>query len=312
MTELLHEHVLTVSGDQTEVAPYRDVFFTPSDEPDTEKTLTPDIDAFRRHGPHLKAHEYVEAFPTSNGVATELIRDDSALDIMGLLVDVLETQQKDPVDVIIGDDVSGRIPTLIVDRFLKLAQAGGHVDTIPRTFFMASGHHVSSPGTFDNGLSWEENRQIAEDLWSGNLTEHATKIAGEFAVSRAMLITEIVSSGISIERLESAFANNDIETLRKVVGGEAIYLKGHGSETAGRKAVGVEKYSPEAISRRAPEFESEKVRLLRSFISEYTKALYVAVIGEAPPELSGFTHVYAAKPKDVSMRDSVQKPEELD
>lgn len=59
--------------------------------------------------------------------------------MIGFAEDLLRTHSEKPIDILVGDDVSGRVPTLIAHRFLRLAQAGSHIETVPRTFFMASG-----------------------------------------------------------------------------------------------------------------------------------------------------------------------------
>lgn len=185
--------------------------------------------------------------------------------------DILEQHMESPIDVIVGEDVSGRVPTLITHRFLRLAAAAGEIETVPQTYFMASGI---------NNTDDPVRRREVEQRWRKNLTEQAGNIIGTQSVESVVIITDTVDRGTSIDRIESAFRNVGVMTTRKVLG--TGWLRGDYSVNPSRTAVGVVKFPGGATSHRRSRsmgFDGEKVGALRHFIDDYAGALYAAVLG---------------------------------
>lgn len=184
--------------------------------------------------------------------------------------DIMTDEMIEPFDLIVGDDVSGRIPTLIMHRFLREARASGHLDEVPATVFMASG----STGS----IIQEEARNLETD-WVEKLQDHAGKVLGRVAAKKVLILTEVVFSGRSIERLKSAFNAHGVYAQPCVTPRiQALYL-GRGSCARDRQLVGVEKHPPQATTRRIPFFDSRESAKLRHFLNDYAVAIHGAIFG---------------------------------
>jgi hypothetical protein len=179
--------------------------------------------------------------------------------------DLLSEHQRRPIDAIVGDDVSGRVPTLIAHRLFRQALVGGYVDSVPRTLFMTSGRLDSIP---------RNSKDEIDNKWSENLRAHVGLIIGAMTVRRAMVLTEVVGTGRSVSRITEAFRSNGVEDTDYAVSGEALYLCGHGSSNIDRRIVGVEKYPPEPVSRRHADFDGIESAKLRHFLDDYASAIY--------------------------------------
>ncbi len=157
-------------------------------------------------------------------------------------------------ELMVGDDVSGRVPALLTYYSLLMAKERGMVGSVPATHFMTSGH------------IGDENR-TREKEWRKNLTQHAGQLVGEIGVRQVLIVTEIKSSGKSLRRLKQAFEVYGIEANYIIFG--TGHLNGQGSRTPDRQAVGVEKYPPQAVSRRHPEFQAPVTSDLRQYLKEF-------------------------------------------
>ncbi|HVW23198.1 MAG TPA: hypothetical protein VHB51_01805 [Candidatus Saccharimonadales bacterium] len=184
--------------------------------------------------------------------------------------EVLTDHNHNPYDVLVGDDVSGRLPTLITHHFLRLAQAGGHTETMPHTYFLTSGM------TRDYS-----DEQVA--LWKHNLGMAARAIVAANHASRIAIMTETVSSGRSMARLVESFDSQRGVTAHAYNMQSATYLGGPGDDNRTRVALGVEKYIPEPFSRRHPSFSGEKASRLRHFLADYAAVIYQDIFNEPAP-----------------------------
>lgn len=174
-----------------------------------------------------------------------------------------------PFDAMVGDDVSGRIPTLIAHRFLRLAYTAGHVDTVPRTFFMAA-------GPLDLRTSFFQYMRNIEQLASRNIMS--------YGLTNVLLVSEIRGSGSSLARMSSAFTTNPNCSVSSMVTGGGIYLGGKDKPNKTRALLGVEKYLPDALTRREYDYDAEGGARLRLFLADYTDYIYKLVVQEDPPE----------------------------
>lgn len=173
----------------------------------------------------------------------------------------IERQKNNPVDAIVGDDVSGRILTLITHRVLRLAVGAGQISEAPKTYFMASGAIRDDVGT-------------TERNWGSNMSEHVQGISRHNDLNSVLVITEIVSSGKSVDRLKMAFKSQGIKAgyvSPRIATGNRLHLN---QRNPARIGIGVEKHPPEPISRRVREFDGQRVHDLRKFLDEYSLAVY--------------------------------------
>jgi hypothetical protein len=217
----------------------------------------------------LRQHPYLiqgegQDFRVIPNKMTYHVNIDKIVDIGSLL---LNQHARNPIDLLVGDDVSGRIPTLIAHRLLRYAREDGLVDTPPRTVFMASGNKPKTRNLY--------SRWSTERTWQKNLHDHAKQLVATHATNRVVIITENVSKGKSIRRLEDAFEVSGVKDVSRLnFISKELYLNGTEVVSDDRKAVGVEKYPPEATSRRHPEFDGAKSAGLRHFLDDYSEAIY--------------------------------------
>jgi hypothetical protein len=179
----------------------------------------------------LEADPFVLGHPESKIVNSLIYYLDEMAEAQKAIVD---EHCENPIDVIIGDDVSGRIPTLITHRFLRLAHAAGHIDTVPHTMFMASGNvmQFSDPDG-------------AEQAWRKNLTAYAGLILGQIAAKNVKVITDLVVTGDSVDRLKTAFSAQGVEASHRAIL-TGLYLRGYKQD---RRLVGVKKHGQDPVVR---------------------------------------------------------------
>lgn len=189
---------------------------------------------------------------------------DGFSDLARFEMSIVSYHNSRPIDLIIGDDVSGRVPTLITHRFLRLAKAGGHVNYMPQVAFMTSGH----------------SRHEVNGPWQRKLTQHAGYLAGKTTIDRALIITECVATGASVGRIKNALTAHGVEVDYRTAHTPYLF-----SKDLDRAAVGVEKFPPEPTSRRHPSFDHQRVAGLRYFLRDYTDALYADVYNEHPSKV---------------------------
>lgn len=117
--------------------------------------------------------------------------------IRDLIEQSWEKIQAGSYDLIVGDDISGRLPTLVMSKFInRVNEAQGH-DRVPTKFFTGS-THIRNKIEFDmkKGL-------IGGMLRIGELDMDKTK--------EALVVTDAISSGSSIEPIAKALKAEGIE-----------------------------------------------------------------------------------------------------
>lgn len=233
----------------------------------------------------LDTHPYVYE-SGRGGIASELLEQDGYDSLKFFGESIIDSNSRTPIDAIIGDDVSGRVPTLMAHHIIRYVQAAGQAETIPRTFFMASGR-----SRVDG-----KNADCSEIKWYENIIGHAEKLVLAYGLQRVLFITEITGTGKSINRLMDSFLELRVKAMHISEGSGMLYLGGQGNPCADRSATGVEKFPPEPVSRRLTGLDSQKVNLQRSFIADYSRILYMAITGEKPPSLEGYAPVYSTEP----------------
>jgi len=178
---------------------------------------------------------------------------------------VLEAHEEQPIDLIVGDDVSGRVPTLITHSVFRLAKAAGHIDTVPRFSFLAAGYPPI-------GHSPDES------LWDENLRQHVRVLLGKISAENVLIMTDQICWGRSINRIRHAFMANSVDpnyipaqmpTLDEL---QKLYPK-----TRDRVVVGVEKSLPKPITHLHPAYNREEAAALRHFLHDYSGALYRSI-----------------------------------
>jgi hypothetical protein len=97
-----------------------------------------------------------------------------------------------------------------------------------------------------------------------------------------LVVTEQVGTGDSVARLKDAFTAHGVDASHIEMPISFAGLNGIGGSSQ-RQSVGVERHTPEPVSRRHPSYDSEGARGLRSFIDDYTKVLYTKIFGTNPP-----------------------------
>ena len=218
--------------------------------------------------PHevIQEHPYIET--SGSAVARELVAEGAFASMVQWQQDIFEEHLQMPVDMLVGDDVSGRVPTLITHRFLQLALLRGRVDRAPSTVFVAS-------GMVNNGLT---NADKTKELWRANTQGRAAEIFGRVSASRVMVVTELSVSGESLGRIKEAFSASGVKVSSTMPSeGHLLHLRDMKSERDSRLAIGVEKSPPEATSRRISKFDGQKSARLRRFLDDYAIALYDTV-----------------------------------
>lgn len=185
-----------------------------------------------------------------------------------------KTHQRRPIDFLVGDDVSGRYPTLMTHRYLRLAQAAGHIDTVPETYFLASGRDDHVYGD-----------TVTADLWQDNLRERAKAIIGKRVTPSVLIVTELMTSGSAVGRIRDAFEDNLAFVNWRVV--STPYTDTHTSPE--RRALGVEKSVPQATSHRHPYLRGRTVAQLRYFLHDLTEHLFMYNNGQPAPATQPFS-----------------------
>ncbi|HVW23199.1 MAG TPA: hypothetical protein VHB51_01810 [Candidatus Saccharimonadales bacterium] len=181
----------------------------------------------------------------------------------------------EPFDVIVGDDVSGRIPTLLTHYVLKMAAAAGYCDTVPPVYFMASGQQ-RAVGKF------------TREIWQENLDKAAKKIIIASNAKIVALITEYIATEETIKNLKDTFEKiPGVYTHKYVLNEPYIYLGGPPSEPAHKQAaravVGVEKIRPMPFSYRHPDFNGRHTAEFRNFLGDVAATVFENMYDEPAP-----------------------------
>lgn len=187
---------------------------------------------------------------------------------------VIDMHAKKPIELLVGDDISGRTPTLIARKLLQQSHAAGLTENAPPTVFMSSGilHFIS-----DNPDAFEEER------WQNNLTDWAWSIYAKYQPTNALIVTDTKASGDSIYRIKMALYNTgiSISSINELIAAYEFYLK---KKPVDKQAVGLEKRGISPTTFRRPDFDGDKAAKLRAFIDEYSKYLFKIVADQRQEE----------------------------
>lgn len=225
----------------------------------------------------IGVHPYAVDTPLEDwSLARNLVRSSNFGDIAKFGQRLIAEHAYEPFDLLVGEDVSGRVPTLIAHRLFRLAAAGGHVESVPETVFMASGQ-------LDNYIPEKgKKRDKIETEWTRNLSAYAQRLVGTVPVNRVAIVTEIIGSGASVARLRKAFSDQRAEVVVFNADLWNLYLGHSRGCLTSRNAVGVEKNPPKATSHRRPDFNGSESAKLRLFLDDYSKALYARLFESDP------------------------------
>lgn len=116
--------------------------------------------------------------------------------------------------LILGDDVSGRIPTLILSEVIKSTYEK-HGNTLPLTRFVAGGYHISSKYDSESKDQLERRMLGTEQLVRSYVKEMKARDSG----ARALLITEGISYGAALNDLLDGIKRVGIDLDVAAVGG---------------------------------------------------------------------------------------------
>lgn len=181
--------------------------------------------------------------------------------------DFLQEHRDNPIDLIIGEDVSGRAPTLLTHYFLKLAFQNQDIESVPRVAFIASGL-LQYPKIFDMP-------RRKEKVWQRNINRRVRTIIDTESDTRVVILTERVSSGNSMRRILDAVHYAGVGDVQCRVAKNFPYL-GDRMETGegDRKFTGVEKDIPRPVCKRRRDFNAEEVASFRRFLKFYAELIY--------------------------------------
>lgn len=140
--------------------------------------------------------------------------------IKKMLEPVLENIKNSDYQLLIGDDASGRIPTLIVRKFINDAYKHASQPSIP-TRFIAGAKADSSTRRKDSideerttpySFHQHEERELLKEEKKEKVKAYITNLkdVSTVSISNALVVTELIESGNSLLPLTKALQENDI------------------------------------------------------------------------------------------------------
>lgn len=190
-------------------------------------------------------HEFSKnQIPTQENINNKEIESLKA-PIQDLLGQLRESINKGEYRILIGDDVSGRIPTLIFREVLEDIYSENGFSK-PKTMFL-TGLKIDSPKELQEKAEMANQhltKYYSEDLNPTGLEGVKNKvfrlvdqiIASHLSNRKVLLITDFVSSGMALEYITAALRNSGIsfdiatiglsgdrESLEKKLGGRIFY-----------------------------------------------------------------------------------------
>lgn len=201
-------------------------------------------------------------------------------------------------NMIIGIDVSGRVPALILHKVLLLAHADGYINTLPSLQFIASG---SAPSLEEfAGMTSAELKELTDEKYkklddqhgkardehkvkaSENITSYVRQMIGSTGVKNVLIVDDFVSTGNSMSRIGEALKKAGLKDIHYItVGVEELWLGREGAKGASRRLVGVEDNGTEATTIPYPyatDKEKEEYAKLSDrfmlFLEEYAAQIY--------------------------------------
>lgn len=202
-----------------------------------------------------------------------------------------------PSTMIIGNDVSGRVPALIMYGVLCKAYEDGYITTLPYLHFISSG---SAPDidTFTDRTSAESQDSSTDtqnelyDRYSTAVTEykkesaeniakHLARLVGSTSVSNVLIVDEFIATGNCLRRIADGLTRSGVTDIHYlVVGKEELWL-GCEPSAESRRLVGIEEDGTAATAVPYPyttAAEKEKFATLSdtfmAFLGEYITNIY--------------------------------------
>jgi hypothetical protein len=229
---------------------------------------------------HISTHPYVKVeHPTHAGgmrpnLSIEAMVDEDYLpDIVNAETALLDDHIAAPIDAFVGEDVSGRVPTLVTHKLFEQAHATGQIASRPKTYFMSSGR------------LWGPGLEEKERQWADNLADYVALSGVAAEVSKARVITDFVDTGESSGRLVNALRQSGIEDVSTVEPLPDVleYLSCSDDTTGIRRMLGVTKVPLQPLaginSHASPTGKTE----LRIFLEDYADYIYWRIFNEEPP-----------------------------
>lgn len=234
-------------------------------------------DSYKRAYAQIIQHPYRDQYKRCGTLVPSMVAIDRFYKTIQNVSDVVRMHETQPFDLLVGDDVSGRIPARIIHGVLKRAHESAQAKSVPKLVFMPSGQIGGETWLHE----WIRERRLRKQL-----TSRAHAILGALPVARVGIVTDIVTTGKSLARLEAAFSQQGatVDSLvmqRKL--GTKFYLDRDTGGVDERVFAGVEKSGYTACSTRHPEFDAQQVGDMRRFIADYAVALYNAVYDDDVP-----------------------------
>lgn len=120
--------------------------------------------------------------------------------IRNLLKQILENIKSDKYQLLIGDDASGRIPTLIIYKFINATK---HNESKIITRFVAGSRY-----------GMRDNRYIGNSYKTKLIEKYLNDIKNSVSIpiTNALIVTEYISQNMSLYPLKTALEKNDIKT----------------------------------------------------------------------------------------------------
>jgi len=206
----------------------------------------------------IDEHPLVLEHPRS--IATKLV--DKMRNMADFQIDMLMSQQVAPVDAFVGDDVSGRVPTLITREVMKHAYSDGLVEAVPHVFFLAPNRYLAC------------KNDDAEEKHVALLTRQVGQYKNRRPFTSASVVTEFIQSGASIHQIMYALEANGV--CANPVCPERIACDIYVGLDDGQKRadVGMQKEPGAPVTQRAVHYSQDSVNQMRGFIRDYAGVLY--------------------------------------
>lgn len=232
-------------------------------------------ESYRRAHAQIIQHPYRQEYGKSGPLVASMVAADRFCKVADSVGEVTQRHAQRPFDLLVGDDVSGRIPALITYHVMRQAHSSERAAPAPSLVFMPSGHI--------GGQTWV-HEWVRERRWRKQLSDRAAQILGTLSTQHVGVITDIVTTGKSLDRIEAAFSGHgaDVESFvlqQKLAAW--FYLRRGAGYIDERQFTGVEKTGLAACTVRHPEFDARQVGGMRRFIADYAVTVYNALYDDA-------------------------------
>src|SRR3989344_3836235 len=128
------------------------------------------------------------------------------------LTKILEKIRNQDFDLIIGDDASGRIPTLILSEFFK-AKAEKEGKELPKIIFIAGGTRTITNETRKKETVDKKKKEI------GHFLDRQVKITNDSEViPHVLVVTDTIDTGVTLQPLVETLKERGLNILVVTVG----------------------------------------------------------------------------------------------